>query len=202
MRISEDKSSIFRLYLWCAFCGFVFASTLHFASIAVSDLAPPPEIWKQLHFSFVSLCHSLSISPALIPLSLQLISLFRSSAFFFYPPDVPAQLTHMSSQAEHTCVPRSLAVCVGVSVNIWVCTCVCVCVFCPAVRSDTTTKLDQFVKSREVWASRTNLLLLLKVNRGVWIGLLIQIYTLCIYSIYVYTSVYMDLNMYVYTLFN
>lgn len=155
MRTSEDKSSIFRLSVMC-FVGLYLH--LHCISLPSQYL-----IWHY-HQRFGNNCISLLFPSATLYPSVQLSShsLFNSSNSFsplLSPLDVPAQLTHMSNQAEHTCLLRSLAVCVRVSVLTFVYARVCVCVFCPAVRSDTTTKLDQFVKSREVWASRTNLLL-------------------------------------------
>lgn len=47
---------------------------------------------------------------------------------------------------------------------------VCVCVLCPAESSDATgTKLDQFVKSREVQGLEEQPGVTFKVNRGVWV---------------------------------
>lgn len=90
-------------------CESVFASTQHFTSLALSDLAPPflsltPQSFGNNCISRFSLFFFPSVSIYLSlshPLSLQLVTL---SLFCFFSLDVPAQLTHTSSQAEHTCV--------------------------------------------------------------------------------------------------
>lgn len=174
MTTSEDKSSSLWFHRWyvCArACVFVslFASTQRFTSLVVSDLAPShltrsSELWKQLHFLFcfsssLSSSLSLSICPSLTLLSLSsTCHTLSPSLLHFFPWCTSSADTHEQPSRTHLCIAQPSSVCrcecICVSVFVWVCVCVSVCV-CPAVSIETTTKLAQFVKSREVWALRT-----------------------------------------------
>lgn len=119
----------------CVFVHICICTAFHF-TLAVSDLAPLPPARLSC------------IRPSLNPHSLQLVT---HPLFCIFSLDVAVQLTHASSQAEHHCEQRSPAAGVGANQRARV----CVCVICPAMSSETTAKLAQFVRSREVEALRT-----------------------------------------------
>lgn len=86
------------------------------------------------------------------------LTLFSTCPILFPFPAPPRYSssadTHEQPSRTRLCIaqPSSTCRCVGVL------DCVCTCVFGSALSGDTTgSKLEQFVKSREVWASRSNL---------------------------------------------
>lgn len=87
---------------------------------------------------------------------------FGNNCIFFYPSVQLSRLcclppwctssadTHGQPSGTHLCTSQPHSVCR------------CARVFSPAVSGDTITKVDQFVKSREVWAPRSTVLRLLR----------------------------------------
>lgn len=157
MRTSEDKSSslhssISDVCLWVCIC---IDAAFHFPSrylIWRHRLSRPLlralETIAFLFPFFVSLCLSLSICPSLILRSLVTLP---PSLLLPLPWCTSSADTHEQPSRTHWCIaqPSSMCRCHCVYVHIYACVC------CPAVSSETTAKLHQFVKSRGVWALRT-----------------------------------------------
>lgn len=139
----------------CIYTAFHFPRSIWFGGTV--SLIRSSELWKQLYFSSL-LLSSLSLHPS-VPLSSH--SLFNLShslspfRFFFFPLCTSSADTHEQPSRTHLCIAQPSSVCRCDCVYVLVCT----CVFCPVVSGETTAKLAQFVKSREVWALRTTTLL-------------------------------------------
>lgn len=163
--------------MWWVFSAPVFASTCRFTPIAVADLAlprPSSELWETIAFLFCfpSLLYiHLSRSHPTLSLSLQLVRLsFPSNP---PPPPLPTAPwcsssadTHEQPSRTRSRIMRPSGACVGAKAFVNA----CVCVLRPAESSDAIgTKLDQFVKSREVQGLEEQPGATFKVNRGVWV---------------------------------
>ena len=106
------SSSICDVCFWFCIC---IHTAFHFhLSIWFGATAPLLRALETIAFLF---CFPPPLYPSVLLSSCSLFNLSHSLSLpCFSPLDVPAPLTHMSSQAEHTCVLRSLAARVGASV--------------------------------------------------------------------------------------